>query len=294
MKKGRTTRISRISTRSLPALALLILMTALGCLPVLAEQGSGPYTSNDGTVFYMPVADQSRIIYDYADLFTDEQEEELTESLSNISDEKSAEVMVLTSTDIPKDINYGMETTQKYAEEFMYENAIADDRTILIMDMNNRVVAVYGQGRFYGDDKFVNMANKFYNDVIDEMVAADYVSVVNQYITYMHRFRNITYAMIPTPMSLGISAILSLITLVILSINHKSTQPSKATQIPVKTLNYKRLRHDSKFLGTTVTHRVIPKPDRSGGGGGFSGGHSSGGGGFSGHAGGSSGGGGHF
>ncbi|MDO4804848.1 MAG: TPM domain-containing protein [Lachnospiraceae bacterium] len=276
-------------------LALLLYVAASSCLPVLAEQGSGPYTSNDGTVFYMPKADTTKIIYDYADLFTDSQEAALTEKLSKLSDEKKAEIMILTSYDIPKDVNYGTETTQKYAEEFMYENAISDDRTILMMDMNNRIVAIYGQGRFYGDDKFVDMANNFYNDIYDEMVAGDYVSVADQYITYIHRFRNILYAMIPTPLSLGISAILSAITLVGLSARHKSTQPSKATQIPIKTLGYRRTGHDSRYLGKTVTHRVIPKPEpnRGGGGGGFSGGHSSGGG-FSGHAGGSSGGGGHF
>ena len=259
----------------IPLILTVIIMTLLGgCLPLYASQGSGPYTSNDGTVFYMPVADKTRILYDYADLFTDAQEKELTQKLSLESDEKNCEIMVLTSYDIPRDINYGTETTQKYAEEFMHENAISDDRTILIMDMNNRLVVVYGQGRFYGN----------------------YVHVVERYISYMHRFRNIMFALIPTPGSLAISAVLSAMVLISLIARHKSTQPSKATQIPIKTLNYARTHHNSRFLGKTVTHRVIPKsePGRGGGGGGFSGGHSSGGGGFSGHAGGSSGGGGHF
>ncbi len=281
----------------IPLILTVIIMTLLGgCLPLYASQGSGPYTSNDGTVFYMPVADKTRILYDYADLFTDAQEKELTQKLSLESDEKNCEIMVLTSYDIPRDINYGTETTQKYAEEFMHENAISDDRTILIMDMNNRLVVVYGQGRFYGDDKFVKMAEDFYNEIYDDMANANYVHVVERYISYMHRFRNIMFALIPTPGSLAISAVLSAIVLISLIARHKSTQPSKATQIPIKTLNYARTHHNSRFLGKTVTHRVIPKsePGRGGGGGGFSGGHSSGGGGFSGHAGGSSGGGGHF
>ncbi len=281
----------------IPLILTVIIMTLLGgCLPLYASQGSGPYTSNDGTVFYMPVADKTRILYDYADLFTDAQEKELTQKLSLESDEKNCEIMVLTSYDIPRDINYGTETTQKYAEEFMHENAISDDRTILIMDMNNRLVVVYGQGRFYGDDKFVKMAEDFYNEIYDDMANANYVYVVERYISYMHRFRNIMFALIPTPGSLAISAVLSAIVLISLIARHKSTQPSKATQIPIKTLNYARTHHNSRFLGKTVTHRVIPKsePGRGGGGGGFSGGHSSGGGGFSGHAGGSSGGGGHF
>ena len=281
----------------IPLILTVIIMTLLGgCLPLYASQGSGPYTSNDGTVFYMPVADKTRILYDYADLFTDAQEKELTQKLSLESDEKNCEIMVLTSYDIPRDINYGTETTQKYAEEFMHENAISDDRTILIMDMNNRLVVVYGQGRFYGDDKFVKMAEDFYNEIYDDMANANYVHVVERYISYMHRFRNIMFALIPTPLSLAISAVLSALTLITLIARHKSTQPSKATQIPIKTLNYARTHHNSRFLGKTVTHRVIPKsePGRGGGGGGFSGGHSSGGGGFSGHAGGSSGGGGHF
>ena len=281
----------------IPLILTVIIMTLLGgCLPLYASQGSGPYTSNDGTVFYMPVADKTRILYDYADLFTDAQEKELTQKLSLESDEKNCEIMVLTSYDIPRDINYGTETTQKYAEEFMHENAISDDRTILIMDMNNRLVVVYGQGRFYGDDKFVKMAEDFYNEIYDDMANANYVHVVERYISYMHRFRNIMFALIPTPGSLAISAVLSAMVLIGLIARHKSTQPSKATQIPIKTLNYARTHHNSRFLGKTVTHRVIPKsePGRGGGGGGFSGGHSSGGGGFSGHAGGSSGGGGHF
>ena len=281
----------------IPLILTVIIMTLLGgCLPLYASQGSGPYTSNDGTVFYMPVADKTRILYDYADLFTDAEEKELTQKLSLESDEKNCEIMVLTSYDIPRDINYGTETTQKYAEEFMHENAISDDRTILIMDMNNRLVVVYGQGRFYGDDKFVKMAEDFYNEIYDDMANANYVYVVERYISYVHRFRNIMFALIPTPGSLAISAVLSAMVLISLIARHKSTQPSKATQIPIKTLNYARTHHNSRFLGKTVTHRVIPKsePGRGGGGGGFSGGHSSGGGGFSGHAGGSSGGGGHF
>ena len=281
----------------IPLILTVIIMTLIGgCLPLYASQGSGPYTSNDGTVFYMPVADKTRILYDYADLFTDAEEKELTQKLSLESDEKNCEIMVLTSYDIPRDINYGTETTQKYAEEFMHENAISDDRTILIMDMNNRLVVVYGQGRFYGDDKFVKMAEDFYNEIYDDMANANYVHVVERYISYMHRFRNIMFALIPTPGSLAISAVLSAMVLISLIARHKSTQPSKATQIPIKTLNYARTHHNSRFLGKTVTHRVIPKsePGRGGGGGGFSGGHSSGGGGFSGHAGGSSGGGGHF
>ena len=281
----------------IPLILTVIIMTLIGgCLPLYASQGSGPYTSNDGTVFYMPVADKTKILYDYADLFTDAQEKELTQKLSLESDEKNCEIMVLTSYDIPRDINYGTETTQKYAEEFMHENAISEDRTILIMDMNNRLVVVYGQGRFYGDDKFVKMAEDFYNEIYDDMANANYVYVVERYISYVHRFRNIMFALIPTPGSLAISAVLSAMVLISLIARHKSTQPSKATQIPIKTLNYARTHHNSRFLGKTVTHRVIPKsePGRGGGGGGFSGGHSSGGGGFSGHAGGSSGGGGHF
>ena len=100
----------------IPLILTVIIMTLLGgCLPLYASQGSGPYTSNDGTVFYMPVADKTRILYDYADLFTDAQEKELTQKLSLESDEKNCEIMVLTSYDIPRDINYGTETTQKYA-----------------------------------------------------------------------------------------------------------------------------------------------------------------------------------
>ena len=140
------------------------------------------------------------------------------------------------------------------------------------------------------------MSENFYNDIHDDMTNGNYYFVCDRYITYIHRFRNIAYALIPTPLSLVISAVMSILVLLGLVARHKSTQPSKATQIPIKTLDYRRTGHTRRFLGKNVMTRVLPKndPPRGGGGGGFSGGHSSGGGGFSGHAGGSSGGGGHF
>ena len=52
-------------------LTVTVLVLLIECLPIMAAQGSGPYTSNNGTVFYMPVVDKTRILYDYEDLLSE-------------------------------------------------------------------------------------------------------------------------------------------------------------------------------------------------------------------------------
>ena len=70
--------------------------------------GSGPYTSNNGTTFYMPVVtDFNQRVFDYADLFSDSDEKTLLEKLAKIEKEKNCEVMIITSLDVPEDAYYG-------------------------------------------------------------------------------------------------------------------------------------------------------------------------------------------
>ena len=52
--------------------------------------GSGPYTSNNGTTFYMPVVtDFNQRVFDYADLFSGSDEKTLFEKLAKIEKEKN-------------------------------------------------------------------------------------------------------------------------------------------------------------------------------------------------------------
>ncbi len=255
--------------------------------------GSGPYQTNNGTVIYMPyVADNSQRVYDYAELLKDSEEKALSEYIAELEAKKKCEIMILTSLDIPLDINYGNETSMKYAEQFYMDNSVTDDGLILLLDMNNRMIWVAGSGK-YSDQKYVNFEEQVYNDVLDGMRNQEYYNVCNTFLKDVYKLDNIGYALIPTPQSVLISFVLSLIVLVSLLAKHKTSQPVNNAVIAVKTLNFRQTGHNALFLGKHTSKRTIHRDHGGGGGGGFSGGTHSGGG-FSGGGGGFSGGGGHF
>ena len=256
--------------------------------------GSGPYTTNNGTVIYMPyVEDNSQRVYDYADLLTTSEEKSLSDYIAELEGKKKCEIIILTSSDIPLDISYGNETSMKYAEQFYMDNSITDDGLIFLLDMNNRMIWTAGSGK-YKAEKYVDFEEKVYNDVLDGMRNQRYYDVCNTFLKDVYKLDNIAYAMMPTPFSLIISAVLSLITLVSLLAKHSSSQPPNNAKIAVKTLNFRQTGHNAIFLGKhTSQRRIVTEHHSSGGGGGFSGGTHSGGG-FSGGGGGFSGGGGHF
>ena len=256
--------------------------------------GSGPYTTNNGTVIYMPyVEDNSQRVYDYADLLTTSEEKSLSDYIAELEGKKKCEIIILTSTDIPLDISYGNETSMKYAEQFYMDNSVTDDGLIFLLDMNNRMIWTAGSGK-YKAEKYVDFEEKVYNDVLDGMRNQRYYDVCNTFLKDVYKLDNVAYAMMPTPFSLIISAVLSLITLVSLLAKHSSSQPVNNAKIAVKTLNFRQTGHNAIFLGKhTSQRRIVKEHHSSGGGGGFSGGTHSGGG-FSGGGGGFSGGGGHF
>ena len=255
--------------------------------------GSGPYTSNNGTTFYMPVVtDFNQRVFDYADLFSDSDEKTLLEKLAKVEKEKNCEVMIITSLDVPEDAYYGTETTQKYTEQFYMDNADQMDGFIFMIDMKNNVLWTAGHGK-YKDKKYVDFASDVYDEAMPYLRDRDFYGGANAFLTELHKLENLVVALIPTFGSVIVSSLLALAGIVILLSKHKSSQPVNNAKIAVKTLNYRQAGHRAIFLGTRKTSRAIPKSSGSGGGGGFSGGTSSGGG-FSGGGSGFSGGGGHF
>ncbi len=255
--------------------------------------GSGPYTSNNGTVFYMPVVtDFNQRVFDYAGLFTDSEEKALFEKLGKIEQDKNCEVMIITSLDVPEDAYYGTETTQKYTEQFYMDNADQMDGFIFMIDMKNSVIWTAGHGK-YKDAKYVEFASDVYDAAMPCLRDRDFYKGADAFLTELHKLENVLFAMIPTIGSLIVSALLTLGGVIALLSKHGSSQPVNNAKIAVKTLNYRQAGHQAVFLGTRRTSRKIERSTDSGGGGGFSGGTSSGGG-FSGGGSGFSGGGGHF
>ncbi len=258
------------------------------------NDGDDTYISNDGTVFQIPrVSDKEARIFDYAGLFTADETASLAESIRKVEDSKNADIVILTSDDVPRDAYYSTDTSMRYARQFLVDNGFKEDSFICIIDMNNRVFWTAGYGT-YGTEKYTGWGQKVYDLVKDDLSEKRYAPAAKTYIGQVDRLDNPLLAAIPTPFSILISGVMTVLGLLGFNMHHSLTQPSKANTPPVKVVTYKSRKHDEHYLGTTVHRRHIP---RSNGGGGFSGGGGGGfsGGGFSSGSGGShSGGGGHF
>lgn len=284
--------------KTLSALLLAILVLTAMCVPVLATEdtdlhGSGPWTSNNGTEFYMPyVADNSARVYDYADLLTDVGEEALTTRILEVQEIKGCDIFVLTSNDVPSDINYETTTSMKYLEQFYLDNGFAEDCLAMIIDMNNRVIYTMGHGK-YAAEKYVSFHEMVYEHALEFASSGDYYGAIEKFLDDVYRQENIGAAAVPTLGSLIVSLIISLVTILVLVGKHSHSQPVHNAKIAVKAKRFRKVTSNSVFLGKNVTKHRIVRESSSGGGGGFSGGTHSGGG-FSGGGGSFSGGGGHF
>ena len=257
------------------------------------KDGDDTYVSNTGQVFTIPRVDISdgKRVYDFAGLYSESEKEDLEKRIAAVAAKKDADIAIVTSRDIPMDASYGMETTQKYLEQFYMDNGFKDDALFFIIDMGNRVLWTMGHGK-YADEKYVKFHKKVYDDTMAKARDGDYYGAGLKFADESKRLDEIIYKILPSPLSLILSSILSMLSMLFMTIKHDHSQPSKANTPRLKVNHYQTVRHDSKFLGTHVSRRTITK-DSGGSSGGFSGGTSSGGG-FSGGGGGFSGGGGHF
>ncbi len=291
----------------IPILALMLLFLGTRSVPVWAlsytdeeieaenTDGDSDYISNDGTLFTMKTVDPSgQRIYDFSDLFSDAEENELEVKRKALEEAKHCDIIVLTlsANEIPYDAYDGNDTTMKYAEQFYMDNGFADDGIIFTIDMNNRVLMTSGHGRYYSD-RFESYTEDIYNAVLHDAKNGDYVGAVETFYRMVERYQNPAYAAKPTVLSILISIGLSVLIVIIFLSKHSAVQAMKWTPEGADAKRYKVLTHDVRFRGTRRIVRHIPPPPKSGGdGGSFS--SSSGGGGFSGGGGGFSSGGGKF
>ena len=258
------------------------------------NDGDDTYISNDGTIFRIPrIADKTERVFDYAGEFTSSQQEALRARIAKLEAKKDCAVIILVSSAIPKDINNGSETTQKYLQQFYIDNNFRKDGAGFIIDLNNRVLWTVGSGK-YRTQKFINFSEKVYNDCLNVAKRGDFYAAANTFLDDFDDYGNVLKAAVPTPLSLLVSLAAALLGILGFNIRHRSTQPSRATTPKLRVKGYQSTNHDERYLGTTVTRRHIPRSrdNNGGGGGGFSGGFSSGG--FSSGGGSFSGGGGKF
>ena len=258
------------------------------------HDGDDTFVSNNGTTFRMPAVDNSERIFDFAGLLTDSDKDGLMSLIEKAEEEKKIAIIVLTSEDIPEDRYNSSETTKNYLTEFYVFNQFPEDGFAFVVDMKNRWLYTVGHGR-YGDSSYNDTCTAISEAAMKPAKSGDYPGAVRTFVQEIHKLDNVLYKLIPTPLSLIISGVISGIVLLVLALKHRSSQPSAANVPALSANGYRKIRHDVNYLGTTRTRRHIERSSPSSGGGGFSsGGGGSSGGGFSGGGGSFSGGGSRF
>ncbi len=280
-------------------ISCLVVMILAACCMVLAGASAcladNSYTTNSGETVTVPtVDDTSASVYDYAGIFSDDEKKSLESEAQNLESSRDCAIIILTADSIPADAEDSSETTEQYAQQFYMDNWLSADSPddsanamIFIIDMSNRWILATGHGK-YATEKYADWEDKTENAVYTYASDGDYYGCAGAFLARFRKLDNPVYALIPTGGSLAASTVITVLALIIIALVHSRSQPSKATTPPVRETDYTPLRHDSHFLGTTVTRHRIPKDTGSGGGG-----HVSSGGGFSGGGGSFSSGGGH-
>ena len=117
-----------------------------------------------------PNVDETEKIYDFADLFTEEEEAKLFEEVSNYIEKNQLDLVILTIDNNNK-IN-----AQRYAEDFYIYNYFGFENekrsgSIFIIDMDTREVYIATSGSailYYDDERIEKMLDAAYDHLVDK------------------------------------------------------------------------------------------------------------------------------
>ncbi len=289
-------RREKVKALGRPASALMMLCILMACfsVSVFASDGNS-YTTNSGdTVVVQQVEDPNVHIYDYADLLSAGEEEDLRAYIERAEAAKNCDVVIVTEPSgyIPWDAYSGTDTSELFAEQFYMDNGFSDDGVIFLIDMNNRVLWTAGHGSFYTTEYADYFQNTVYEDTVSYAADGDYYGACRVFAEDIYKVNNIRAALMPTIFSVIIGLAAALIA-VFAAVRSQAMHTPAPAQAAIRTKRYRNVRHNVVLINKHTTQRHIDSGGGSGGGG-HGGGHMSSGGGFSGGGGGFSGGGGKF
>lgn len=219
------------------------------------------------------------VVYDEAELLTDEEFTEVANEAGALEDKTGWEVMVLTVQDA------GGYTTQEYSEEFLNENLIGDDGVVYTIDMDNREVyiATTGNSIYYlTDDRIQDVIDAGYDEVKNEAYADAFTGMIRATADWyeegipadQYTYDTDTGEIVPYQKPMGLDWFEVLIAIVIAAVAFGIVFASVAGKYRLKWGTYKydfrknsdvRLKNEEdRLVNQFVTHRHIPKETSSG------------------------------
>ena len=114
-------------------------------------------------------ADTYDAVYDDAALLSDEEQQSLSEEITNLQETTGWEIFVLTTEDAQG------KTAREYADDFYDTTATGDDGVVFLIDMDNREVTISTAGEaiyYLNDDRIDDILDNCYDYVVDGVVRA--------------------------------------------------------------------------------------------------------------------------
>ena len=121
-------------------------------------------------------ADTYDAVYDDAALLSDEEQQSLSEEITNLQETTGWEIFVLTTEDAQG------KTAREYADDFYDTTATGDDGVVFLIDMDNREVTISTAGEaiyYLNDDRIDDILDNCYDYVVDGEYASCFSSMLS-------------------------------------------------------------------------------------------------------------------
>lgn len=221
-----------------------------------------------------PCVNSEEKIYDFADLLTEEEENNLYEEVEGFIKNTNLDLAIVTTNENQK------ASEVEYADDFYDYNDFKKDGLLILIDMKNRryYISTTGEGIIYYNDSRIDGAiDAGYNNLVNQEYYLTYSNTIKQLYTYYKEgISNTKYKITedgvlvyktPWIQIAFYSIIPTFIIILILVLKNRKVKLATNADYYTDKKSLKILNRNDKFVNTYTTKVYNPPSSSSGGGG---------------------------
>ncbi|MFV0528843.1 MAG: TPM domain-containing protein [Lachnospiraceae bacterium] len=246
--------------KSVTAILLFLLLAlpfvSVGAAVVDRSEMSANYAQSAAPL----LTDNADRVYDYAGVLSETEIQNLESTIAEVEQKKGFDIVIVTT-------NENTQTPMVYADDFYDYNGFSKDGILFLLDLDNRQQWISTSGSCITQyptsalDKILDKTTGYARD-------GSYTKVFETFVKEVHKRGDVLYALVPTALSLGISAVLAAAAFLILLGLHKSAEPSLRIVSSAESSGFAIKHHQASLLSKNTTSRIIPRDTGSSSGGG--------------------------
>lgn len=234
--------------------------------------------SMNDSILTTPCVDATEKVYDFADLFTQEEETTIYEKVTSFINNTNLDLAILTLNNNPK------ETTKEIADDFFDYNDFKEDGLAIVIDMENRefYISTSGKAILYYDDYRIEsmldnayyLTDSLYKDAITSTIS-DSEYYYNQGIInadYEITKDGVVVRKTPWITLIIISLIPTIIITLQLALRNKKIKLATTADEYLEGNKINITKREDQFVNSHTSSIYIPPSESSGGSSGRSGG----------------------